>query len=161
MRQVYFETSQDPIEVETNRRLLDALKDSSADLLMACGGKGLCATCHVYVDHGAENLSKITPREQTTLRMITGLRPNSRLACQAKIRRGHVEVSKPGGRYITSSSQLDQLVGRRAQQRILHPIDGTVLVERGKIITRSRIRRLAQLDIDVATMRRRSMSLPR
>ena len=77
------------------------------------------------------------------------------------LRRGQVQVTRPGGRYITSSSQLDGLVGRRAQQRILHPIDGTVLVERGKIITRSRIRQLAQLDIDVETMRRRSMTFAR
>ena len=160
MRKVFFETALDPIEVETNRRLLDALA-GHADLLMACGGKGLCATCHVYVERGANNLSEMTPRERGTLRMISGLRENSRLACQAKLRRGQVQVTRPGGRYITSSSQLDGLVGRRAQQRILHPIDGTVLVERGKIVTRSRIRQLAQLDIDVETMRRRSMTFAR
>ncbi|MEZ4427582.1 MAG: 2Fe-2S iron-sulfur cluster-binding protein [Nannocystaceae bacterium] len=158
---MFLETAVDPIEVETHRRLLDALADAGAGLLMACGGKGLCATCHVYVEQGLENLSDVTPREQATLMMLGGRRPNSRLACQAKIRRGHARVARPSGRYVTTSAELDQLVGRRAQERILHPVDGSVLVERGKIITRSRIRQLAQVEVDIATMRRRSVSYRR
>ena len=49
--------------------------------------------------------------------------------------------------------------GRRAEERILHPLDGRVLIETGKIITRSRITELSQVDVDVAEMKTRSLTL--
>lgn len=151
----------DPVSIRTNHRLLDALALSGTELLMACGGKGLCATCHVFIKAGADRLSPITPREQSSLRMLSECRPNSRLACQAKVLGDGIEVALPGGRYLTASSDLESLIGRRADVRILHPVDGRVLIETSKIITRSRIRELAQVDIDIAEVKTHSLSFRR
>lgn len=161
MKRVVIAGAEDPVSIRTNQRLLDALALSGTKLLMACGGKGLCATCHVYVKNGAERLSAVTPREQSSLRMLGECRANSRLACQAKVLGDGVEVALPGGRYLTASSDLEALIGRRADVRILHPIDGRVLIEAGKIITRSRIGELAQVDIDVAEVKTHSLSFSR
>lgn len=149
----------DPISVDTNNRLLDALAMSGTSLLMACGGKGLCATCHVYIKSGGDRLSPVTPREQSSLRMLGERRPESRLACQAKVRGDGVTVTLPRGRYLTASRDLESLVGRRADVRILHPIDGRVLIDAGKIITRCRIQELAQLDVDLAEVRTHSLTI--
>lgn len=159
MKRVAIEGTADPIDIRTNQRLLDALVQSGTPLLMACGGKGLCATCHVYVSGGGDKLSPRTPREQMSLRMLSDLRPNSRLACQAKVQGEGVTVTLPRGRYLTASKDLNALIGRRAEERILHPLDGRVLIETGKIITRSRINELAQVDVDVAEMKTRSLTL--
>ena len=159
MKRVAIEGTADPIDIRTNQRLLDALTQSGTPLLMACGGKGLCATCHVYVSGGGDKLSPRTPREQMSLRMLSDLRPNSRLACQAKVQGEGVTVTLPRGRYLTASKDLNALIGRRAEERILHPLDGRVLIETGKIITRSRINELAQVDVDVAEMKTRSLTL--
>ncbi|MCA9661509.1 MAG: (2Fe-2S)-binding protein [Myxococcales bacterium] len=151
----------DPVEIRTNHRLLEVLVEQGAPLQMACGGKGLCATCHVHVVAGAEQLSKVTPRERRSLTMLADARPNSRLACQAKVCGDGVRVALPRGRYITSTTDLESLIGRRAEEPILHPVDGQTLIAPGKIITRSRIRALAQVDYDVAEMRTRSLTLRR
>jgi ferredoxin len=160
MKRVAIEGVVDPVDVHTNKRLLDVLVTAGMPVLMACGGKGLCATCHVYVQAGAEQLSAKTPRETLALRMLADRRPSSRLACQAKVGGEGVVVSMPGGRYLTTGTKdLEALVGRRAEERILHPVDGRVLIEAGKIITRSRIRELSQVDVDLAEMRTKSLTL--
>jgi ferredoxin len=159
MKRVDIDGVTDPISVDTNNRLLDALVMSGTPLIMACGGKGLCATCHVYIKTGADRLSPITPREQSSLRMLNERRPNSRLACQAKVQGNGVTVTLPRGRYLTATRDLESLIGRRADVRILHPIDGRLLIEAGKIITRSGIQALAEVDVDVAEVRTRSLSL--
>jgi ferredoxin len=161
MKRVVVAGAGDPVSIRTNHRLLDALALSGSDLLMACGGKGLCATCHVFIKAGADRLSPVTPREQSSLRMLSESRPNSRLACQAKVLGDGIEVALPGGRYLTASSDLEALIGRRADVRILHPVDGRVLIETSKIITRSRIRELAQVDIDIAEVKTHSLSFRR
>ncbi|MCA9638052.1 MAG: 2Fe-2S iron-sulfur cluster binding domain-containing protein [Myxococcales bacterium] len=151
----------DPVLVRTNQRLLEVLVDQGARMQMACGGKGLCATCHVHVTAGAERLSPVTPRERRSLEMLVDRRPSSRLACQAKVLESGVRVALPTGRYLTASADLEGLVGRRAEEPVLHPIDGRVLIATGKIITRSRIRELVEVDYDVAEMRTRSLTLRR
>lgn len=161
MKRVDIAGVEESVSIRTNQRLLDALALSGTDLLMACGGKGLCATCHVYIKEGAERLSAVTPREQSSLRMLSEVRPNSRLACQAKVVGDGIVVALPGGRYLTTTGDLEALVGRRADVRILHPIDGRVLIEAGKIITRSRIRELVQVDIDIAEVKTHSLSFRR
>lgn len=159
MKRVAIQGVLDPIDIHTNQRLLDALTRAGADLLMACGGKGLCATCHVYVTAGAEQLSPPTPREQMSLRMLSDRRPGSRLACQAKVRSDGVAVTVPRGTYLTATQDLEVLIGRRAEERILHPVDGRVLIDAGKIITRTRLRELMQVDVDVAEMKARSLTI--
>jgi hypothetical protein len=44
--------------------------------------------------------------------------------------------------YVNSLQDIEALVGRRAEQDLLHPITGEVLVEHGKLITRSTLKQL-------------------
>lgn len=161
MKKVVFDSHADPVLIKTSGRLSEAAVAVRAKLLMACGGKGLCATCHVYVTEGMDCLSPLTPRERTSLAMLNDRRPNSRLACQAKVLNEGVAIALPQGQYIESTMDLESLVGRRAEQRILHPVNGGVLIEAGKIITRSRLRELSFVDVDVAEMRTRSLTIER
>jgi ferredoxin len=158
MKTVRIQELHDPIEVKTNTRLLDVLQQSPKKVMMACGGKGLCATCHVYVDDNVESLSPKTPREQRSLLMLRDAKPTSRLACQAKVRGEGLVLHLPGGQFIQSSSDVEHLIGRRAEKPILHPTDGRVLIEAGKIITRGRITQLQSVDVDVAELRRMSLT---
>ncbi|GAB4146444.1 MAG: 2Fe-2S iron-sulfur cluster-binding protein [Cyanobacteria bacterium J069] len=128
--------------VETNGNLLSVLINKDLDVLRECGGRGMCATCHVYVTDGMNQLSPINRREQRTLEVITTCRPNSRLACQARVQGNGVTVELPAGMYINSLQDIEVLIGRRAEQNLLHPITGQVLVEEGKLITRSMMKQL-------------------
>ncbi len=107
-----------------------------------CGGRGMCATCHVYVTDGEDSVSPMTRREQRTLEVITTCNARSRLACQTRVLDEGVVVELPSGMYISSDDEVEDLIGRRAQEDILHPISGQVLVEEGKLITRSMISQL-------------------
>ncbi len=126
--------------VETNGNLLSVLLNKDLDVLRECGGRGMCATCHIYVKDGMGNLSAMNRREQRTLEVITSCQQNSRLACQARVLDDGVVVELPPGMYINSLKDIEDLIGRRAEQDLLHPITGKVLVESGKLITRSMLK---------------------
>ena len=126
--------------VETNGNLLSVLLNKDLDVLRECGGRGMCATCHIYVSDGMNNLSPMNRREQRTLEVITSCQQNSRLACQARVLDNGVVVELPPGMYINSLKDIEDLIGRRAEQDLLHPITGKVLVESGKLITRSTLK---------------------
>lgn len=128
--------------VETNDNLLSVLINKDLDVLKECGGRGMCATCHIYVRQGMEFLSSVNRREQRTLEVITSCQPNSRLACQARVLGNGVVVELPPGMYINSLTDLEALIGRRAEQDLLHPITGEVIVEAGKLITRSTLKQV-------------------
>lgn len=128
--------------VETNGNLLSVLINKDLDVLRECGGRGMCATCHVYVREGMDCLTPINRREQRTLEVITSCKPNSRLACQARVLQSGVIVELPLGMYINSIKDIEALIGRRAEQDLLHPITGQVLVEAGKLITRSMLKKI-------------------
>lgn len=128
--------------VETNGNLLSILINKDLDVLKECGGRGMCATCHVYVKEGMDSLSPVNRREQRTLEVITTCKPNSRLACQARVLRDGVIVELPPGMYVNSIKDIEALIGRRAEQDLLHPITGQVLVETGKLITRSMLKQI-------------------
>jgi ferredoxin len=151
--------AEDPVEVPTKTRVLDALLANQCAVKMACGGKGLCATCHVYVEAGGDKLSPKTPREEAAIQMLVNKRPTSRLSCQAKVLGEGIKVQLPTGRYIESTVELESLIGRRAESNVLHPVTGVLLVEEGKIITRSRILELSAVNVDVAEMKARSATL--
>jgi hypothetical protein len=89
-----------------------------------------------------EALSAINRREQRTLEVITSCKPNSRLACQARVLKNGVVVELPPGMYINSLKDIEALIGRRAEQDLLHPLTGQVLVEAGKLITRSTLKQI-------------------
>lgn len=128
--------------VETNGNLLSVLIAKDLDVLRECGGRGMCATCHVYVNQGMDSLTPINRREQRTLEVITSCKPNSRLACQARVLANGVVVELPPGMYINSIQDIEALIGRRAEQNLLHPVTGQVLVEEGKLITRSMLKQI-------------------
>ncbi len=126
--------------IETNGNLLSVLLNKDLDVLRECGGRGMCATCHIYVKDGMGHLSPMNRREQRTLEVITSCQQNSRLACQARVLEDGVIVELPPGMYINSLKDIEDLIGRRAEQDLLHPITGKVLVEAGKLITRSMLK---------------------
>lgn len=145
----------DPINLETSvqtqANLLSGLIASELKVLRECGGRGLCSTCHVYIKEGMESLSPPNRREMRTLEVITTTKPNSRLACQALVIGEGVVVEVPSGMYISSITDIESLIGRRAEQNILHPLNGKVLVEAGKLITRSMITQLQDTQVQVGS----------
>lgn len=128
--------------IETMGNLLSVLINKDLDVLKECGGRGMCATCHVYVKDGMDALTPINRREQRTLEVITSCKSNSRLACQARVVGSGVVVELPPGMYINSIKDIEALIGRRAEQDLLHPLTGQVLVEAGKLITRSMLKKI-------------------
>ncbi|MEM7066270.1 MAG: 2Fe-2S iron-sulfur cluster-binding protein [Cyanobacteria bacterium P01_B01_bin.77] len=128
--------------VETNGNLLSVLLHQELSVLKECGGRGMCATCHIYVNDGMDDLTPISRREQRTLAIITSCKANSRLACQARVMGNGVVVELPPGMYVNSIQDIESLIGRRAAQDLLHPVTGAVLVEQGKLITRSMLRQI-------------------
>ncbi len=128
--------------IKTNDNLLSGLLKNDLNIAKECGGRGMCSTCHIYVKEGMDSLSPMNRREKRTLGVITTCKVNSRLACQARVIAEGVVVELPSGMYLSQISDVEELIGRRAQQSILHPISGKVLVETGKLITRSMISQL-------------------
>ena len=136
--------------IATSSNLLSVLLANDLEVAQECGGRGICATCHVHVTDGMDNVSPMSRREQRTLEVITSCRTDSRLACQAKVMGEGVVVELPAGMYISSNDDVEDLIGRRAEQDILHPISGQVLVEEGKLITRSVIGQLQTTQAQVS-----------
>lgn len=136
----------DPIgtetSIKTNDNLLSGLLQNELKVMQECGGRGICSTCHIYIKEGMESLSPTNRREKRTLGLITTCKVNSRLACQARVMGQGVVVELPSGMYLSEIKNIDDLIGRRAQEDILHPISGKVLVEKGKLIARSMISQL-------------------
>ena len=64
--------------------LMEVLKAYEYDIQATCGGMGLCATCHIEVIHGAENLPECNDNELDTLDTLPDADRNSRLACQIR-----------------------------------------------------------------------------
>jgi ferredoxin len=153
MKTLRFEPINENLLVPTQSDLLQALLAKNLNVLMACGGKGLCATCHVHIREGADMLTPPTAREQRTLAGVTGCDPNSRLACQARVLGEGVVVQLPEGMYIERAEDLTNLIGKRAEQNILHPLNGSVLIAKGKIITRSRVEELKNLHVEVNSIK--------
>ncbi|MFN3927090.1 MAG: 2Fe-2S iron-sulfur cluster-binding protein [Pseudanabaenaceae cyanobacterium] len=129
-------------QVVTNGALLSALLMDELKILKECGGRGMCATCHVYIKEGMESLEPMGKREQRTLEVITTCRPNSRLACQARVIGEGVVVELPVGTYVQSIQDIEVLIGKRCETPLLHPVTGKTLVEVGQLITRSVVNEL-------------------
>ncbi len=156
MKLVTIKSLNDTVAVRTESNILDSLLARNCDVAMACGGQGICATCHVYIREGHDSLTPMTAREKRTLSFMTGSDPDSRLACQARVIGEGVVVELPEGMYLKAASDLLSLVGRRTDVPILHPRDGRVLIAKGKIITKSRILELESHDTDILALRTQS-----
>lgn len=75
------------IEVPTdiNLNLMEVLKAYEYDVLATCGGLALCATCHVQVLEGFDNLPEAQDAELDMLDTLPDAASDSRLACQLKV----------------------------------------------------------------------------
>jgi ferredoxin len=65
--------------------LMEVLKASEYDILATCGGMALCATCHVDVKRGAENLGERNNAEWDMIDTLPNASTTSRLACQIPV----------------------------------------------------------------------------
>jgi ferredoxin len=152
MKEVSLQPINEKVELATNTRVLDALLAEQCPVMMACGGQGICATCHVYVSRGMESLTPMEERESRTLSLITGAQENSRLSCQCKVIGEGVEITLPEGLYVESFEDIEKLIGKRTKTPILHPFDGRILIQKDKIITRTSIMELADVDFEISSL---------
>jgi len=65
--------------------LMEVMKGEGVAVLATCGGMALCATCHVALRSGGENLPEPGDAELDMLDTLPGLVPGSRLSCQLRI----------------------------------------------------------------------------
>ena len=65
--------------------LMEVLKASEYPVLATCGGMALCATCHVEVLKGKQELGQASDVELDQLEALPDFYPTSRLACQVRI----------------------------------------------------------------------------
>jgi ferredoxin len=70
---------------DMNLSLMEALKASEYPILATCGGMALCATCHVEIKEGGENLPEAQDAELDMIDTLPVITDNSRLACQLRI----------------------------------------------------------------------------
>jgi 2Fe-2S ferredoxin len=66
--------------------ILDVAHSARINIEHACGCVCACATCHVYVEEGAELLSEAQEDEEDRVEEAPGLQANSRLSCQCRIK---------------------------------------------------------------------------
>jgi nitrogen fixation NifU-like protein len=79
--------------VASGRTILEAAAAAGVEIPHECGGKGICGSCAVVVEDGAENLTEETDGEKDVLASL-GLDPPHRLACRAQLN-GPVVVTIP------------------------------------------------------------------
>ncbi len=73
------------IPEEISLSLMEVLKASEYNILATCGGMALCATCHVQVLKGLEDLPEAGNEEMDMLDTLPDAGFDSRLACQIRI----------------------------------------------------------------------------
>ncbi len=78
----------DPAQVPYSRdglpgSILEIALAHGVDIDHACGGVCACSTCHVIVKEGFETIPGASEDEEDQLDNARGLKPTSRLACQA------------------------------------------------------------------------------
>lgn len=73
------------IPEEINLNLMEVLKASEYEILATCGGMALCATCHVQVLEGLDQLPEPEDQELDMLDTLPDVGSDSRLACQLKV----------------------------------------------------------------------------
>lgn len=78
---------QQPVEIpeEISLSLMEVLKASGYNILATCGGMALCATCHVQVLKGLDDLPAAGNDEMDMLDTLPDAGFDSRLACQIRM----------------------------------------------------------------------------
>jgi ferredoxin/tRNA A-37 threonylcarbamoyl transferase component Bud32 len=146
--------------IATGAPLLTALLAKDLRVLMSCGGRGICSTCHVRVCAGMDQLSPVGPNERRTLALVADATPDSRLACQATVFGDGVAVQVPSGMFLDKADDLLALLGTLAPANILHPINSAVLIPKGKLITRTLLEQSRSVEQEVRRLRGTVESAP-
>lgn len=83
------------IEVPTdiNLNLMEVLKAYEYEVLATCGGLALCATCHVQVLEGFDQLPEAQDAELDMLDTLPDAGSDSRLACQLKVNENLADIT--------------------------------------------------------------------
>ena len=82
-------------EAEEGKSVCENLLNHSVDIEHACELSCACTTCHVYVNDGYDSLEPPTDDEDDYLDKAWGLRPESRLSCQAKVADDDLTIEIP------------------------------------------------------------------
>lgn len=88
MIKIIFKIDNEETEVEAieGDSILETAEKNGIKIFGACGGAGVCGSCHVLIDQ--EYLSKLEPaglNEEDLLEVLPNSQSNSRLACQVKV----------------------------------------------------------------------------
>lgn len=76
--------------------IIDIAHSADINIEHACGCVCACATCHVYVEAGAECLTEAQEDEEDRVEEAPGLQANSRLSCQCRVTsHGRIVVRVP------------------------------------------------------------------
>ena len=76
-----------PVEIpeDISLSLMEVLKASEYNILATCGGVALCATCHVQVLKGLDELPAAENEEMDMLDTLPDAGSDSRLSCQIRM----------------------------------------------------------------------------
>lgn len=94
MPKVFFKNRRKAVTVDSGYSVLEAALEHKVPIYHTCGGNASCSTCRVIVINGQEHLSAVDEAESRVLDAFD-LKAPYRLACQAFILKGDVEVDIP------------------------------------------------------------------
>jgi ferredoxin len=134
---------------ENGANLLATLLANEVQIRSVCRGRGICATCQVKVTCPAGAVSPKTPQEVKTLALIDGTDALTRLACQCRVLADGVTVELPNVVFLEKLDDVLNLIGEEAVADYRHPINGSVLIPKSKIITRSLLQLFKNLTDEV------------
>ena len=72
--------------------VMEVLRASEYPIPATCGGLALCATCHVEIVEGVDQLGPPTPAELDMLDTLPSTSSASRLSCQIRLHPGLQDV---------------------------------------------------------------------
>jgi ferredoxin len=137
------------LDLDAGANLLATLLANEVQIRSVCRGRGICATCQVTVKGCPNALSPKTPQEAKTLSLIDGAGPNTRLACQCRVVGDGVVIELPAAVFVEALDDLLALIGEEAVTDYRHPINGSVLIPKDKIITRTLLQLFKNLTEEV------------
>ena len=83
------------IEAPTGTSVCEALLEHDVPIEHACEMSCACTTCHVIVREGFSSLDEMEETEEDLLDRAWGLEPNSRLSCQAILKKTDLTIEIP------------------------------------------------------------------
>ena len=83
------------LPIAEGESVLDVCMENGIELQHNCGGVCGCSTCHVYVNHGMDNIQEISDKEEDFIDRAVNPTIYSRLGCQCIAESGDFEVTIP------------------------------------------------------------------